>query len=351
MKFREVQVAAVDALCDDAVAVTFDVEPQLREEFGFRAGQSLTVRRTVAGVEHRRSYSICAPAGSAPCIGVRAVPGGAVSDWLVRDVRVGDRIEVAAPSGTFTADLSMPARHVLVGAGSGITPLLSVAATALSTPGTRVLLIYLNRRSDTVMFVDELAELKDRYGARLELVHVLSREQRDVGVPSGRLTRPELRALLDALVPVGDVGHWWLCGPLPLVEAVGAVLRDLRVPATAVHRELFYVEDSPPPVVEHRDAVPSGATARVTVVLDGRATELVLPRDVPVLDAAQRVRGDLPFACKGGVCGTCRARVRHGAVRMRRNFALTDDELAAGFVLSCQSLPDSDEVELDFDAN
>jgi ring-1,2-phenylacetyl-CoA epoxidase subunit PaaE len=349
--FATLRVADVARLCDDAVAVTFDVPPELRTAFTFRPGQSLTVRRTVDGRDERRSYSICAPAGARPRIGVREVGGGHVSQWLVRQLRAGDTVEVLPPTGTFTPTLGTAARHVLVAAGSGITPLISIAASVLADDvGSFVTLIYGNRRSDTVMFADELADLKDRYPARFELVHVLSREPRESDVLSGRLDAARLSALIDALIPVDAVDHWWLCGPFELVEAARALLLERGVDAAAVHRELFYVEDVAPPPALHTDAAPTGPTAEVTVVMDGRATPLSLPRDTPILDAAQRVRTDLPFACKGGVCGTCRAKVTHGEVHMRRNFALEPDEIEEGFVLTCQSLPVTDEVTVDYDA-
>jgi ring-1,2-phenylacetyl-CoA epoxidase subunit PaaE len=348
--FAPLRVAAVDRLCDDAVAVTFDVPPERAAEFAFRPGQSLTVRRTVDGRDERRSYSICAPAGARPRIGVREVVGGHVSRWLVHEVRPGDVVEVLPPTGTFTPPLGVAARHVLVAAGSGITPLLSIAASVLADPGSTVTLVYGNRRSDTVMFADELADLKDRYPARFELVHVLSREPRESEVLSGRLDAARLGALVDALIPVGAIDHWWLCGPFEMVETARSVLLEREVEPARLHRELFYVEDVAPPLVVHADAAVSGPTSAVTVISDGRATPLTLPRDVPILDAAQQVRTDLPFACKGGVCGTCRAKVTHGEVYLRRNFALEQDELDAGFVLTCQSLPITDEVSVDYDA-
>ena len=347
--FAPLRVTDVDRLCDDAVAVTFDIPPELSAEFTFRPGQSLTVRRAVDGRDERRSYSICAPAGARPRIGVREVAGGHVSQWLVRQVRAGDTVEVLPPTGTFTPTLGTAARHVLVAAGSGITPLLSIAASVLADPDSTVTLIYGNRRSDTVMFADELADLKDRYPARFELVHVLSREPRESDVLSGRLDEQRLAALVDALIPVDAVDHWWLCGPFEMVQTARALLLERGVDATRVHRELFYVEDIAPPPAVHSDAGPTGPTAVVTVVMDGRATPLTLSRDVPILDAAQHVRTDLPFACKGGVCGTCRAKVTHGEVHMRRNFALEQEELDAGFVLTCQSLPVTDEVTVDYD--
>jgi ring-1,2-phenylacetyl-CoA epoxidase subunit PaaE len=211
-------------------------------------------------------------------------------------------------------------------------------------------LLYGNRRSDTVMFADELADLKDAHTARFELVHVLSREQRDVELHSGRLDADRLRALLSTMVDPSGVDTWWLCGPYGMVSDAREVLAGAGVPAAAIRTELFFVEDTPPEQAEHLDAVPDGPTCAVTVVLDGRSTELALPAGTPVLDGAQRVRPDLPFACKGGVCGTCRAKVTAGAVRMRRNYALEPAEVAAGFVLTCQALPVTDAVTVDYDS-
>jgi ring-1,2-phenylacetyl-CoA epoxidase subunit PaaE len=349
--FHSLAVARIDRLCADAVAVTFDVPAALADVFAFRAGQYLTLRLLVDGVEERRSYSICAPVGAAPRIGVRLVEGGLFSSWLVERARRGERIDVLPPLGTFTPDLTTPARHALIAAGSGITPVLSVAATLLAAhPDNEVTLLYGNRRTDTVMFAEDLADLKNAHLDRLQLVHVLSREPRDVELFSGRLDTDRISRLVDSVVPADDVDHWWLCGPLGLVEAAQDVLAGRGVPAERVHRELFYVDEPPPELVRHEDSGIDGPTSEVTVVLDGRATTLTLPADRPILDAAQRVRADLPFACKGGVCGTCRAKVTDGSVRMRRNYALEQHELDAGFVLTCQSLPTSDQVTVDYDA-
>jgi ring-1,2-phenylacetyl-CoA epoxidase subunit PaaE len=345
-QFHPLTVSRVDRLTEDSVAVTFDVPSRLREVFAFAPGQSVTVRRGAA----RRSYSICAPAGRPPRIGVREVAGGAVSGWLVHEVRPGDVIDVQAPSGSFTPDLDAPGHHVLIAAGSGITPVLSIAGSVLGAhEASSVTLFYGNRRNDTVMFADEIADLKDAYPERICLVHVLSREPQEVELFNGRLDPGKLRALLPVTVDVAAVDHWWLCGPFGMVEGAIAVLTGFGVSRDRIHRELFYVEDEPPAQAKHADE-PAGPGAEVTVLLEGRASTVTIPPGTPILDGAQRVRPDLPFACKGGVCGTCRALLVNGEITMRRNYALEREELDAGYVLTCQALPASDQITVDYDA-
>jgi ring-1,2-phenylacetyl-CoA epoxidase subunit PaaE len=346
--FHELRVAAVERLCGDAVAVTFEVPGELAGSFAFRPGQSLTVRKPGDDADERRSYSICAPVGARPRIGVREVPGGVVSGWLVNEVRVGDRVEVAPPSGTFTPDLEAAGRHVMIAAGSGITPVLSIAASLLRNPKAQVSILYGNRRAETVMFADELADLKDAHPSRLELVHLLSREAREVDLLSGRLDGAKLRTLLPLLIDVTSVDHWWLCGPFGMVTDAIEVLGEAGVAPGRIHRELFWVDEAPPEVIR-ADRVPDGPSSEVTVLLDGRSTTVTVPEGDTVLEGAQRSRPDLPFACKGGVCGTCRARLVEGEVTMRRNFALEPAEVAAGFVLTCQSTPASGKVVVTFD--
>jgi len=345
-EFHPLAVARVDPLTDDSAAVTFEVPPRLRERFAFAPGQSLTVRRGA----QRRSYSICSVRGHQLRIGVREVAGGAVSGWLVREVRPGDVIDVQPPSGSFTPDVDVPGRHFLIAAGSGITPVLSIAGSVLAANDkSAVTLLYGNRRTGSVMFAEELADLKDAYPARLCLIHVLSREPQEVELFSGRLDPGKLRSLLPVTDDVSAVDHWWLCGPFGMVEGAIGVLTELGVPRDRIHRELFYVEDSPPPGAKHADA-PADPGAEVTVLLDGRGSTVTVPPGTPILDGAQLVRPDLPFACKGGVCGTCRARLVSGEVTMRRNYALEQDEVDAGFVLTCQALPASDRITVDYDA-
>lgn len=344
--FHRLTVAAVDRLTDDSAAITFSVPSELAEQFVFAPGQSLTVK---VG-EERRSYSICARTGRPPRIGVREVAGGAVSGVLVRTIKPGDVLEVQVPTGTFTPDLTGPGRHVLIAAGSGITPMMSIASSVLAAhPESAVTLIYGNRRTDSVMFADEIADLKDEFTSRMMLVHVLSREPQEVELFSGRLDADRLRRLLPVVTDVAAVDHFWLCGPFGMVQDAISVLTELGVDRSRIHRELFYVGDDPPLEVHHVDA-PAGLGSEVTAILDGRATTTAVPADEAILDGVQRVRPDLPFSCKGGVCGTCRAKVTRGEVRMRRNYALEEYEVAMGYVLTCQAVPISDQVTVDFDS-
>ena len=347
--FHTLRVAAVERLCDDAVAVTFEVPDHLAEAYAFDAGQSLTLRRTIDGREHRRSYSICAPVGARPRIGVREIPDGLFSAWLVHAVQPGDEVEVQTPTGSWRADATEGGRHLCIAAGSGITPMLSIASTVLGHPQAEVTLLYGNRTSGSVMFAEDLGDLKNLHGPRLQVVHVLSREPRDVELFSGRLDAERLRRLLDLLVPLDGVDHVWLCGPFAMIEDARRVLTDLGVPRERVHVELFYVDEPPPELVRTAPEL-EGETSDVTVVLDGLSSTAPMPRGATILDSAQASRSDLPYACKGGVCGTCRALVREGEVDMRRNYALEQAEVDAGFVLTCQSLPVTDVVTVDFDA-
>ncbi|MEU2335445.1 1,2-phenylacetyl-CoA epoxidase subunit PaaE [Streptomyces sp. NPDC013172] len=348
--FHPLRVAAVQPLCEDAVAVAFDIPAHLAEEFAFGPGQSLTLRREVDGRDERRSYSICSPAGAPPRIGAREVPGGLFSSWLVHEVRPGDTVEVMAPTGAFTPDLTVPGHHVLIAAGSGITPMMSIAESVLAADDrSTVTLFYGNRRTATVMFADELADLKDEYRTRFHLAHVLSREPREAELLSGRLDGDRLGALVAGLVDIAGADHWWLCGPHGMVLDARKVLAGLGVPAHRIHQELFFA-DEPIEPLRHEEAAATGPASEVTVTLDGRSTTARLPRGRTLLDSAARIRPDLPFACKGGVCGTCRARITAGEADMRRNYALEPAEVAAGYVLTCQSYPVSESLTVDYDS-
>lgn len=355
--FHSLRVAAIDELTDDAVALTFEVPDDLAGEFAFAPGQHLSIRGgSGATDEVRRSYSLCTPPSSGVLrIGVKRLPGGAFSQGVVDGLRVGDRLDVMTPAGRFTATVDPAARrtHVAIAAGSGITPVLSIVAAILEgEPESSVLLIYANRTHRSVMFLDEVHDLKDAHPGRLQVVHVLSREPQDVELFSGRLDGARLERILAALLPdpVGEVDQWYLCGPQQLVTDLRTMLAGLGADPARVHSELFHADPVQRVPVAALEGAPEGA-ARVTIRLGGRSSDLDLrPDDVPVLEAALRVRSDLPFACKGGVCGTCRARVVEGTVVMDANWALEPDEIERGYVLTCQSHPTSDRVVVDFDA-
>jgi ring-1,2-phenylacetyl-CoA epoxidase subunit PaaE len=362
--FHQLPVAAVDRLTEDSVAVTFAVPAELRAEYAFSAGQHLTVRQMAGSAasssEVRRSYSICSTPQQLATyglvrIGVKQIPGGAFSSFAARDLRTGDTIEVMPPLGHFTTALhpQRSRRYGAIAAGSGITPVLSLLATALATePASSCTLLYGNRYARSVMFAEELADLKDRHPSRLHVVHVLSREPQDAELLSGRLDPQRLARLFDSLVAVDRIDEWFLCGPYGMVVGARGVLSERGVPDSAVHIELFHVDDSAEPAAAPAAPgdFPSTDQADVTILLDGRASTFTMGRQERVLDAALKVRGELPYACKGGVCSTCRARVVSGSVRMAANWALEPDELAAGYVLTCQSSPTTDQLVVDYDA-
>ena len=348
--FTTLTVGSVEQLTSDSVAVTFDLPAELAPTFAFRPGQHLTLRRVIGEEDLRRTYSVCSSAAGGPLrVAVKRLEGGAFSTWATGELRAGDELEVLPPAGRFgpLLDPSRALRYGLVAAGSGITPVLSIAASVLDVePASEVVLLYGNRTQRDVMFLEELADLKDRWGARLQVVHVLSREEQGSELLSGRLDRERLQRLLSSLVPVDTVDEWYLCGPFGMVTEGREVLLEAGADPSRVHVELFHAEAPPPRV---RTAGPVGDAATVTVVLHGRSSTLAVERDGDsVLDAVLAVRPDAPYACKGGVCGTCRARVVSGAVEMDVNYALEPDELAAGVVLTCQSHPTTDEVRLEF---
>jgi ring-1,2-phenylacetyl-CoA epoxidase subunit PaaE len=355
--FHPLPVIAVDRLTADAVAITFAVPEELRETFAFSAGQHLTVRRAGEGGEDvRRSYSICSTPDELARhgrlrIGVREIPGGAFSAFACGALRGGDTVEVLPPLGHFTTAFAPDrVRHYgAVVAGSGITPVLSLVATALAVePASTFTLVYGNRTANTVMFAEELADLKDRYPTRLHLVHVLSREQGESPLLSGRIDAERFARLLDTIVPGEAIEEWFLCGPYGMVVDAREVLTGRGVPEPAVRTELFHVDAPPEPVRRPGDT--PGAGAEVTIMLDGRSSTFTMGPEERVLDAALKVRGELPYACKGGVCSTCRAKVVDGAVTMARNYALEPDEVAAGYVLTCQSSPTTERLTVDYDA-
>ncbi|WP_298747564.1 1,2-phenylacetyl-CoA epoxidase subunit PaaE [uncultured Serinicoccus sp.] len=363
-RFHDLTVSRVDRLTDEAIALSFAVPEDLREEFAFEPGQHLTVRATIDGQDVRRSYSCCISRGRSRETGevrvaAATVPGGLMSSWLNEHVQPGDTLQVMTPMGSFVCPTEPTAakHHVGVAAGSGITPVLSLLTTALEEePHSRVTLVFGNRRTDSVMFLEELMDLKNRFPQRFTLLNVLSREPQDAELLTGRIDREKVEQLLATFVPEDQVDEWYLCGPFGMVEAVQEVLAERGVDPGHVHHEIFHVDsDGAPVTTPAEDATPRdpGAPpeAVATVTLDGRTTTVPMASAAEtILAATLRERPDAPFSCTGGVCGTCRAKVVDGEVRMERNYALEPDEVERGYRLMCQSHPVTGTVTIDYDA-
>jgi len=356
-RFHELVVAEVRPLTADSIEVTFAVPPELHDDYAYLPGQYVALRAHVDGHEVRRSYSICRPpAPGRISVGIKRDLGGLFSVWAHENLTPGDRIEVMSPEGTFTSNLpDLDEAHLAgIAAGSGITPMMSLAASVLAaSPTARFTLVYTNRATQDVMFLEELADLKDRYPARLALHHVLSREQRTAPLLSGRIDAEKLDAILDKLVHPASVTEWFLCGPFELVALCRDTLERHGVPASGIRFELFTTDSDTPRIDRGRpiESRPGDELYTVEFTLDGLSSRVESPvvANEAFLDAALRVRGDVPFACAGGVCGTCRARLVEGEVRMTQNFALEPEELDRGYVLTCQSHPTTQRVVVDYD--
>ncbi len=344
VEFHPLTVTEVRPETDESVSITFDVPADLRERFRHVPGQHVVVRAELAGVDVRRSYSICTPPGNGRLrIGVKRIPDGAFSTWATTELAAGDVLDVMAPIGEFTAapDLDEPRRHVMIAAGSGITPILSMITTLLrDEPGSEVTLLYGNRTTRSIMFHEDIEDLKNRYPTRLQVIHVLSRETHQVPLFEGRIDGAKLRSLAASLIDVAAVDRWYLCGPLDLVETATATLTDLGVASDRIGSELFFDQRIPPAAAPDS---PAEGWTEVRFTLDGRTSVMQVDPDGPsLLDHARTVRSDVPFACKGGMCATCKARVVEGEVSMAKNYALTAEELADGYILSCQAHPADD---------
>ena len=352
--FHQLVVSEIQRVAEDAVAVTFEPPADLSGVFQFRAGQHLALRFELSGGEQRRSYSVCSPAPQGPLrVGVRRLPGGLVSTHIHDHLRVGDLVDVMPPAGSFTLAQGQPlGRLVALAAGSGITPVLSLVATALGTdPAAEFTVVYSNRSVGSTMFLDELADLKDRWPARVQLFPLFSREPQTVAARNGRLDPARLRGLIEEIGRPESVSTWYLCGPLGMVGNAQQILGEAGIPLAKVRRELFFVEDEPP-VRSAAEAVELARPGEVTVRarLNGRETTFSTRRDVALVDGLAAVREDAPFSCKGGVCATCRARLLEGRVAMDHTYALDASDRENGFVLTCQAHPLTDVIVLDYDA-
>lgn len=360
LRFQELAVKRVSPEAAGAVAITFDIPPSDRERFNFEPGQFLTVRATIDGQDVRRNYSISSPRSRLARngeleIGVRPVEGGLFSNWAARAIKAGDTLQVMPPDGRFVIKKKRAIHRVGFAAGSGITPILSIAASTLEEqPDSKFTLIYGNRRMSTVMFNEALQDLKDRYRDRLTMIHVLSRQAQEVDLLQGRIDGDKVREIIRALLPVGSMDEVFICGPDAMITATENALVEAGVPVDRIRTERFTVNL---PAGAHPVGASSTAEAVATaakditmvLVLDGKEHEIAIGPDEHLLDAGLNAGLDLPFSCKAGVCCTCRAKVTEGEVVMDKNFTLEADEMAQGYVLSCQARATTKRLKISFD--
>lgn len=357
--FHKLRVADVREETPDAVSIAFEVPAGLQEEYRYEAGQYVTLRTFMDGEEVRRPYSICSGLDDGELrVAVKKVEGGRFSTFANDFLAVGSEIEVMPPSGRFTIPLAPDQARTYLGiaAGSGITPIMALVRTLLQRePDSRFVLLYGNRSSKSIIFREQLENLKDRFVGRFSLYHVLSREAQDVELFSGRIDADKIGNFVTHLLPVSEIDHAFLCGPGSLIEEARATLEALGLPHEAIHAELFTpADDSKAAVAAAATPRTNGATltevAVAEVTLDGAQHRLGIAEGETVIDAAQRTGLDLPFSCRGGMCCTCRAKLVEGEVDMAVNYSLEDWELKDGFVLTCQSRPTTDRLVLDYDA-
>lgn len=352
MHYHRLSVRAVRTETREAVVVTLAVPVELRETFRFTQGQHLNLRAMIDGEEVRRSYSICAGVGDGDLrIAIKRQTGGVFSTWAQQGLKVGMELEAMPPAGLFHTPLDPGAarRYLAIAAGSGITPVLSLIKTTLAAePRSEFTLFYGNRASSTIMFRQELGDLKDQYLERFALVHVMSREQQDLDLLNGRLTPEKVGALLRVWGPLAGMEAVFVCGPHEMNREVSAFLQGQGLAKERIKVEQFATSQQrrPLPVV----GASEGASTEAELILDGHHYRFPVRRgQESILDAGLRAGLELRYSCKGGVCATCRAKLIEGEVDMDGNFALEDYEIARGFILTCQSFPVTERVVVDFD--
>jgi ring-1,2-phenylacetyl-CoA epoxidase subunit PaaE len=352
-RFHRLAVNELRRESSDAVSLTFAIPHELADDYHFAPGQYLTLRTTMDGEEVRRSYSICSgPDDGELRIAVKKVDGGAFSNWAADELKAGDQLDVMTPTGRFGAMPASDGGRVYVGfaAGSGITPILSIVKGVLARePDSRFFLFYGNRSTGGMLFREALEELKDRFMQRLSVFHVISGEEQDIPILYGRLDGEKVRVLLRSLVPSAGVDHVFICGPTGMSEDIEATCRNIGIAADRIHVERFVSEfgGKPRPKAVVVAGAPPKAIASLTI--DGKRREVPVAEGEAILDAALRAGMDLPFACKGGMCSTCRAKLVEGSAEMEANYSLEPWELEKGFILTCQARPTSERVVVDYD--
>lgn len=352
-RFYPLQVASEKSETRDAFTVVFQVPAELREAFRFVQGQYVTLRARIGGEEVRRSFSICsAVQDDLLRVGIKRTPGGIFSNWAAENLKPGSILEVMPPEGRFYVNLCpQQARHyVAFAVGSGITPVLSNIKTTLFTePDSTFTLFYGNRTSSTIMFREELAELKDIFLDRFSLIHILTREHQDIDLLNGRITGERAAQLLKQFCRLERLDYVFLCGPRPMVDDLVPTLKQLGIPESHIKVELF-TPSGLDRQTTGKAAVSAPTECHITILADGVVHDFSMERDSEtILDAGLNRGIDLPHSCKSGVCATCRAKLIEGQVEMDANYALEEDEVARGFILTCQSHPLTPEVKVDFD--
>ncbi len=350
-RFHALTVSDIRRETADAVSLAFVVPDTLRDVYRYMPGQYLTLRTTIDGEDVRRSYSICSGLDDGELrVVIKRLADGAFSNWVNEHLRIGNTLSVMTPDGRFGVPIERGSSRTLVAfaAGSGITPILSIAKTVLRREAGRFFLFYGNRSTADIIFREQLEDLKDRYLARLSVFHVLSRERQDIAMLNGHLDAAKVGVLMRSLVPVSEVSHAFICGPQPMIEGLQTVLTDLGLPREHVHVERFTpgIGGRPRPVVVAPTAPPK---AIATVMSEGARFEFPVAEGEAIIDAAIRAGRSLPYSCKGGMCCTCRARLVDGKVAMAVNYSLEPWEIEAGYVLTCQSHPLTERVVIDYD--
>ncbi|MEN9843045.1 MAG: hypothetical protein RLZZ612_874 [Pseudomonadota bacterium] len=363
LQFHPLTIKRISPEAAGAVAITFDIPAAQQAQFQFEPGQFLTLKASIAGQDVRRTYSISSPRSRLQRegeleVGIRPVEGGVFSNWAATQLQAGDVLAVMPPEGRFTVKKARAIHRVGFAAGSGITPILSIAATTLEEQAdSKFTLVYGNRRMSSVMFNEALQDLKDRYADRFTMIHILSRQAQEVDLLEGRIDTAKVQALVSSLLPAASMDEVFICGPEAMIEATEQALQAAGVNPSRICTERFTTSSAQAAKVQaDTDArttpqaqAAAGATIALTVWRDGKPHETQAKASEFLLDAALNAGLDLPYSCKGGVCCTCRAKVLEGQVTMDKNFTLEASEIAQGFVLSCQARALTPKVVLSYD--
>ncbi|MCL8009020.1 1,2-phenylacetyl-CoA epoxidase subunit PaaE [Gelidibacter japonicus] len=354
-EFHNLKVADIYKETKDCVVIAFDVPEDLKDKFKYRQGQHLTLRKEFNGKDIRRNYSLCSsPLDNEWKVAVKTIRNGVFSNFAFNELKKGDTLEVMVPHGEFTVDVDVEAsnNYIAFAAGSGITPLMSIIKTHLhEEPNSTFKLFYLNRTVKSIIFKEEIEQLKNQFFGRFQVFYFLTKEQRDIPFLNGRFDKEKLAVLTKTFIDIPDTQHAFICGPQDMIYLIRDELEAAGMPKDRIHFELFFTgssEEENKHIAEVLEQKIEGT--RVTIIDGGKEFHFIMDNDFDnILDGALSAGADLPFACKGGVCSTCKCQVLEGSVKMKKNYALADKEVEQNYVLSCQAVPTSDKVVVDFD--